>query len=72
MSKTSRNIPSFVINNMNWLRVSRVRQGLERKFLSAKIGLHISTVSRYEYGELFPSKESYNKLAEILGWQKWE
>ena len=72
MSRTSRNIPEFVIGNMSCLRSSRVIAGLTRLDLAVKSGIHTRSISKYELCVQFPSKENYNKLAEILGWQKWK
>jgi tetratricopeptide (TPR) repeat protein/transcriptional regulator with XRE-family HTH domain len=48
------------------LRVTRIRQGLSQEQLAALVGVHPSTIGRWERGEALPSPDAQEKLCAFF------
>ena len=58
------------VGNIKNLRSIRQSLGLSVSALAFAAGLCITSVRDYENGIFLPSARSYNKLANVFGWQK--
>ncbi len=50
----------------NKLKSARIKKELSLEYVARKIGKNLSTVARYEKGEIIPNAEIINKLCELL------
>ena len=50
----------------NKLKSARLKKELSLEYVGRKIGKNLSTVARYEKGEIIPNAEIINKLCELL------
>ncbi len=71
MSRRERTIPEFVLDNLDNLKAEALKQGYSVPKLAAKIGVSRTMVHNLAEGWRTPSKNSYNRLAVVLGWQEW-
>lgn len=52
---------------MKGLFALREEMGISRKDFAEKVGVEISTVTRWENGEMFPSEVNIRKIKNLLG-----
>lgn len=50
----------------NKLKSARIKKELSLEYVGRKIGKNLSTVARYEKGEIIPNAEIINKLCDLL------
>lgn len=50
----------------NKLKSARIKKELSLEYVGKKIGKNLSTVARYEKGEIIPNAETINKLCNLL------
>lgn len=65
-------IPCFVLDNLEKLHKLRVKRGITRNLLSEETEISLSILRRFETGETRPYPKAYNKLAEVFGWEEWK
>ncbi len=49
------------------LKAARVAANLTRRQLAAQVGVHMATLAEWERGEVRPSKDRSQQLANLLG-----
>lgn len=72
MGRHNREIPKFVLDNLDNLGQAVQQKGCTIKEAAHKAGLSSRFVSGLGKGTFSPTKDSYNKLAVILGWEVWQ
>ena len=58
------------VRNINGLFQSRMKRGIKLRELSQLTGISTAAISRYERQKAIPEIKTYNKLAEVFGWEK--
>ena len=72
MNRKRYNTPSFVFDNIYFLKENRTDKSLSRQALATKTGVSMEMIAQYERCTSLPGKKNYNKLANFFGWQFWE
>ena len=71
MSRHEREIPEFVFDNLDNLKEAALAHGHTLKTLGEAIGMQPTYISHLATGVFTPSKDSYEKIASVLGWKEW-
>ena len=72
MNRKRYNTPSFVFDNIYFLKENRTDKSLSRQALATKTGVSMEMIAQYERWTSLPGQKNYNKLANFFGWQFWE
>ncbi len=70
--RRERSVPEFVLENLDNMKEDALSKGYSMKNLSAEAGLDTRLVSGLKNGIYTPSRNNYNKLAVVLGWEVWQ
>ena len=70
--KQIKNIPDFVLDNVDNLVSELVRTGFTIHDISQKTSIASNTLRSLRNGNATPTRNTYNKLAEIFDWQVWQ
>lgn len=72
MSRHERNIPEYVFDNLDNLKAEALKCGYTLKVLEEKLGFARGLANHLASGIATPSRNTYNKVASVLGWQVWQ
>lgn len=72
MSRHNREIPEYVLDNLDNVKAEALSKGYTLKALGEKVGFARGFVQHLATGTFTPSRESYNRVACVLGWKEWE
>ena len=50
----------------------RMRRGLTRKDVATAAKVSERAIRKYEEGQSYPTKEIYNRLANVFTWEAWQ
>ena len=59
-------------SNVGRMFTERLRRGLTRKDIATAIKVSERAIRKYEEGQSYPSREIYNRLADLFSWEAWE
>ena len=71
MSRYERNIPDFVLDNLDNLKSDALKQGYSIRDLGRLTGSHYNFIGGLALGSFTPTRSNYNKLAAVLHWKEW-
>ena len=60
-----------IVKNLNGMFKERLKLGLTRKDVATAVQVSERAIRSYEEGITYPTKEVYNKLAQVFGWEVW-
>lgn len=58
--------------NMSRMFSERMRLGMTRKDTATAAKVSERAIRKYEEGTSYPTKYTYNRLAELFSWEVWE
>ena len=58
--------------NMGRLFSERMRHGMTRKDVATAARISERAVRKFEEGICYPTRDTYNKVAQIFGWEVWQ
>ena len=61
----------LMASNINRLFSERMRRGMTRKDVATAARISERAVRKFEEGICYPTKDTYNKVAQIFGWEVW-
>ena len=64
-------VPAFVRDNIMNLRAARVSLFMTPHDLAKEAKISQCSIRDYENYDRMPSRDTYNKLAAVLGWKVW-
>ena len=59
-------------SNVGRMFTERLMRGLTRKDVATAIKVSERAIRKYEEGQSYPSREIYNRLADLFSWEVWE
>ena len=71
MTRHTRNIPEYVLDNLDRLKEERRKSGLTSGRLAGLLGVTTTTVLHYEEDLMMPQRNIYNRMAKLFGWEVW-
>ena len=72
MTRHSRDIPDYVLDNLDHLKQEREKHSLTVGRVAEALGVNTVTFYRYENGEAMPERRIYNRMARLFGWEVWK
>ena len=60
-----------IVKNLNGMFKERIRLGLTRKDVATSAQVSERAIRSYEEGRSYPTKEIYNRLANVFMWEVW-
>ena len=72
MSRYERNIPDFVLDNLDNLKNDALSKGYSIRDLGRLTGSHPNFIGGLGLGRFTPTRSNYNKLAAVLHWKEWQ
>ena len=61
----------LMARNITNLLSERMRRGMTRKDVATAARISERAVRKFEEGICYPTKDTYNKVAQIFGWEVW-
>ena len=58
-------------SNISQLFSERMRRGMTRKDVATAARISERAVRKFEGGICYPTKDTYNKIAHVFGWEVW-
>lgn len=65
-------IPDFVRKNINGLPALCKKLKLNGSKLATQSGISVSSITAFLRGESYPRQDTYNKLADLFNWKRWD
>ena len=72
MAITKVKIPEFVFDHIDNLESEAYAQGHTLKEIGAMKGMQAKVISNLHNGEVYPTQNNYNKIADVLNWEVWQ
>lgn len=72
MTHHYREIPGFVYEHMDNMKAEAESMGYSVKKISSLAGVPYPSLINQVNGYLLPTKNCYNKVAQIFNWEVWE
>ena len=60
-----------IVKNLNGMFKERIRLGLTREDVATSAQVSERAIRNYEEGRSYPTKEIYNRLANVFMWEVW-
>lgn len=64
--------PDFVKQRIHGMYEARIQKKVNRRYLSEATGIPLSKIAVMEYGNSLPDQKSYNRMAKVFDWERWE
>ena len=58
-------------SNISRLFSERMRRGMTRKDVATAVRISERAVRKFEEGICYPTKDIYNKIAQVFEWEVW-
>ena len=71
MTRHARDVPEYVLDNLDKLKEERQRYGLTSGRFAEILGVTSSTVFHYDAGLIMPQRNIYNRMAKLFGGEAW-
>ena len=72
MTRHSRDIPDYVLDNLDKLKQEREKHSLTVGRVAEALGVNTVTFYRYENDGAMPERRIYNRMARLFGWEVWK
>ena len=63
---------AIIDRNLSGMFSERMRRGMTRKDLATAMKISERAIRKFEEGQCYPTRETYNGLAHIFGWEVWQ
>ena len=50
-----------------WMRTKRLKKSMSQERLAKKVGVHMTSIARWETGTQFPTLDMAERIIEVLG-----
>ncbi len=60
-----------IVRNLNGMFRERMKLGLTLKDVATAARVSERAIRKYEEGTCYPTKEIYNRLADVFMWEVW-
>ena len=71
MEKTMHGVPSDVLEKIDMLPEACRAKGITQRQLSDASRVEMSIIAKYMRHEKWPCRSRYNRIAQVLEWEKW-
>ena len=72
ITHASSGVPDFVMQNIERIHTACISSGLTLRQLADISDVDLSIITKYKRHEKWPCRSYYNRMAKVLGFEKWE